>query len=129
MVIGLIGDNIWRVHVDPLEEGGPYRITVTTEGCHPLTMDQVLAGDVWLCAGQSNMRFPMEPVGVQGSCLCFYIRSRSIICDNDLSTVIFWYIGLEAEFPIIFLLHRVNQVHENLFIALNQRPKLWKTIF
>lgn len=38
--------------------GGPYEITVN-DG-KPVTLSNVLIGEVWLCAGQSNMEIPMK---------------------------------------------------------------------
>jgi sialate O-acetylesterase len=38
--------------------GGPYTIQVT--GKNKITLNDVLAGDVWLCSGQSNMAFSMS---------------------------------------------------------------------
>jgi len=40
----------WRVELNPLKAGGPYRLTVNA-----ITREDILVGDVWLCAGQSNM--------------------------------------------------------------------------
>lgn len=59
---GLEGDNIWKVSLDPLPEGGPYTITASADGCPDLTLREVLVGDVWVCAGQSNMKFRMDLV-------------------------------------------------------------------
>jgi sialate O-acetylesterase len=38
--------------------GGPYQLTVS-DG-KPLTLKNVLIGEVWLCAGQSNMEIPVK---------------------------------------------------------------------
>jgi len=43
----------WRVTLKPLKAGGPYRLTV--RGRKPLTFKDVLVGEVWFTAGQSNM--------------------------------------------------------------------------
>jgi sialate O-acetylesterase len=47
------GDGTWRVVLDPLAAGGPH--TMTIEGTNTLTLTDVLIGEVWVCAGQSNM--------------------------------------------------------------------------
>jgi len=38
--------------------GGPFKVTVS-DG-KPLTLNDVLIGEVWVCAGQSNMEIPMK---------------------------------------------------------------------
>ena len=40
------------------EAGGPYTITINDGDL--LTMENILIGEVWLCAGQSNMEMPMR---------------------------------------------------------------------
>jgi sialate O-acetylesterase len=47
------GDGTWRVVLDPLAAGGPH--TMTIEGTNTITLTDVLVGEVWVCAGQSNM--------------------------------------------------------------------------
>jgi len=48
-------DGKWMVKLPPLPVGGPYTLTVS--GPQAVTLKNVLVGDVWLCAGQSNMDF------------------------------------------------------------------------
>ncbi len=43
----------WRVELDPIAAGGPYQLVV--HGNNTITIGDVLAGDVWVCAGQSNL--------------------------------------------------------------------------
>ena len=47
----------WQADVPPGAAGGPFQMTV--QGHNTLTLDDVMAGDVWLASGQSNMEFPM----------------------------------------------------------------------
>jgi sialate O-acetylesterase len=47
-------DGKWEVTLDPLPTGGPY--TLTVKGKNTLTFSDVLAGEVWICSGQSNMQ-------------------------------------------------------------------------
>jgi len=47
-------DGRWQVTLDPLATGGPY--TVTVKGKNAITFNDVLAGEVWICSGQSNMQ-------------------------------------------------------------------------
>ncbi|MGI4863368.1 MAG: sialate O-acetylesterase [Janthinobacterium lividum] len=53
-------DGQWRVALPALKAGGPYELTV--RGTNAITLHDVLVGDVWLCAGQSNMELPMRRV-------------------------------------------------------------------
>ena len=48
----------WSISATTPEAGGPYIVTVT-DG-EELKFDDVLIGEVWLCAGQSNMEMPMK---------------------------------------------------------------------
>lgn len=47
----------WKVSVATPEAGGPYNITIS-DG-KPVTLKNVLIGEVWLCTGQSNMEMPI----------------------------------------------------------------------
>lgn len=53
---------VWTVSLPALEAGGPYALTVTGTG-KPLTLKNVLVGDVWVCSGQSNMGMTMRGTG------------------------------------------------------------------
>lgn len=46
----------WSVTLEPLEAGGPYTLKISTKA-KKLEYKNVLAGEVWLCSGQSNMEF------------------------------------------------------------------------
>ena len=54
VVTGMNGK--WSVTLSPLKAGGPYTLVVSS-GKQKLTYGNVLAGEVWLCSGQSNMEF------------------------------------------------------------------------
>ncbi|RAK69321.1 sialate O-acetylesterase [Hymenobacter edaphi] len=47
----------WTVTLPATPAGGPYELTV--RGRNQLTVRDVLVGDVWLAAGQSNMEWPV----------------------------------------------------------------------
>ena len=47
----------WRVELPPIESKDPIEITVS--GKNSIVLHDVLVGEVWLCAGQSNMVFPL----------------------------------------------------------------------
>lgn len=46
-------DGRWLVTINPLKAGGPHAIDIVAS--NTITLKNVLVGDVWLCAGQSNM--------------------------------------------------------------------------
>lgn len=43
----------WKVNLDAMPAGGPY--TLTIKGANTATYTDVMVGEVWHCAGQSNM--------------------------------------------------------------------------
>ena len=49
----------WQVELEPLKAGGPYTLTVSA-GKQKFIYNKVLAGEVWLCSGQSNMEFTLN---------------------------------------------------------------------
>lgn len=49
----------WKVTLPPIKAGGPYTLRISTRN-KSLTYNNVLAGEVWLCSGQSNMEFMMK---------------------------------------------------------------------
>ena len=46
----------WKVQLPPQPAGGPYALTVASDG-RTVSRADILLGDVYLCAGQSNMEF------------------------------------------------------------------------
>ncbi|MEI6366688.1 MAG: sialate O-acetylesterase [Planctomycetota bacterium] len=49
-------DGMWSVLLNPVAEyGGPH--TLTVKGKNTVTFNDVLIGEVWVCAGQSNMQW------------------------------------------------------------------------
>ena len=51
------GGGKWKLELPVLKAGGPYVMTVT--GNNTVTFNNVMAGEVWLCSGQSNMEVPV----------------------------------------------------------------------
>lgn len=47
-------DGRWRVFLSPTAAGGPYAMQIRSKS-ESITVNDILVGDVWLCAGQSNM--------------------------------------------------------------------------
>ncbi len=48
-------DGRWQARVQVPPPGGPYTVKIT--GKQTIELKDVLVGDVWICAGQSNMQF------------------------------------------------------------------------
>ena len=51
-------DGKWLVSLAPTKAGGPY--TMEISGKNKITLKEILAGDVWICSGQSNMVHQMD---------------------------------------------------------------------
>ena len=49
----------WKIFFDALPAGGPFTANIKT-GNKEIRLSNILMGDVWLCAGQSNMAFPLQ---------------------------------------------------------------------
>lgn len=47
----------WMAELPPMEAGGPYELTVS-DSVMSVTLTDILIGDVWIAAGQSNMEQP-----------------------------------------------------------------------
>lgn len=61
--LGPAGDAVWEVSLDPVTEPGPFELSAALQDC-TVTLDDVLFGDVWVCAGQENMAFRLSTVRV-----------------------------------------------------------------
>ena len=56
-------DGNWSVTMPTGKAGGPFELTVTAvEGQPQIKLSNVMVGEVWLCAGESNMRWPVSKV-------------------------------------------------------------------
>jgi len=49
----------WKVQLPPQPAGGPYALTVASDG-QAVSRADILVGDVYLCSGQSNMEFALR---------------------------------------------------------------------
>jgi sialate O-acetylesterase len=57
-------DGKWTVRLAKLKAGGPFAMTIAGKtGSTPITINDVLVGEVWLGSGQSNMVFNVSNVG------------------------------------------------------------------
>lgn len=52
----------WLAKLPPLPAGGPHTLVARTQGAEPVTVSDILIGEVWLCSGQSNMEFQLPGV-------------------------------------------------------------------
>jgi sialate O-acetylesterase len=52
----------WSTAFKNLAAGGPFSLTIKGDKSTPVTIADVAVGDVWLCAGQSNMSLPIAAV-------------------------------------------------------------------
>ncbi len=58
----------WSVYLKPGAAGGPFQLTVkgvtaaepSAAPQQPITLDDIMVGDVWVASGQSNMEFPLS---------------------------------------------------------------------
>lgn len=53
-------DGKWILQIPAIKAGGPY--TMNIDASNHIQIKDILIGDVWFCAGQSNMVTPMERV-------------------------------------------------------------------
>lgn len=51
-------DGKWMIVLPSQKAGGPYEMTL--KASNTIVLKNILFGDLWLCAGQSNMELPME---------------------------------------------------------------------
>jgi len=54
-------DGKWRVWLETPGAGGPF--TIEVRGSERVVLDDVWAGEVWVCSGQSNMEMPVDDAG------------------------------------------------------------------
>lgn len=60
-------DGNWQVDLAAMPAGGPYTLRLKGSHGEEQSFSDVLIGDVWLCAGQSNMEFPAGEVNQRGA--------------------------------------------------------------
>lgn len=81
-------DGIWETWLKELEPGGPYMMYISDDAGRETAVADILVGDVWICAGQSNMELPMERVRDRypeeiGACGNLAIRTFKITEHSD----------------------------------------------
>jgi sialate O-acetylesterase len=48
----------WEVRIGPFKAGGPYEMTIAAK--NTIVLKNILAGEVWVASGQSNMEWPLQ---------------------------------------------------------------------
>lgn len=76
-------DGYWRVNLGPLKISTTGETLTATCGGKTLKRDNVLVGEVWLCAGQSNMALTLSEL------LPLYPRLKARLGETDLPRVRF----------------------------------------
>jgi sialate O-acetylesterase len=53
------GDGMWKAKLPAMKSGGPYTMDISA-GAEKVSLKNVMVGDVWICAGQSNMEISLS---------------------------------------------------------------------
>ena len=56
----------WTLNFNPAPAGGPYTLKIYAGNQQPIVLDDILVGELWICAGQSNMEFPLKDAANSG---------------------------------------------------------------
>jgi sialate O-acetylesterase len=75
----------WSVSLAPGDAGGPF--TMTIKGNNTITFNDVLAGDVWVASGQSNMEFKLRQADNSAAEIAAakYPKIRRMLTDNKVA--------------------------------------------
>lgn len=69
------GQGVWKAVFDPVADiQHAYTVTAELKSLHKIVLSNILFGDVWICSGQSNMKFPVERV----FCICWLETVHSV---------------------------------------------------
>ena len=58
-IVKIKADSTWEVYLEPQKATKIGQKLTIQSGSETIVLDNILIGDVWLCAGQSNMEFPL----------------------------------------------------------------------
>lgn len=72
-------DGKWLLKVRTPKAGGPHTLTFN-DGAGSVTLKNVMTGEVWLCAGQSNMRMTLSEAPKHNQ---FVLNGEEIIAQSD----------------------------------------------
>ena len=76
----------WQVLIQPLKVGGPYSLNIQSDKDSALELIEILAGDLWLCAGQSNMQYTLNMLNYQDTETDEYILPNLRLCSISVDT-------------------------------------------
>jgi sialate O-acetylesterase len=108
---GKVPSQKWSGEVKGVPMGGPYRLEVRVQGGTPsFSVDNILVGDLWLLAGQSNMEGHGDLVDVE--------QPVPLVHSFDMADK--W---LKAEEPLHTLVSAADRVHWRL--NENKEPERW----
>ncbi len=79
----------WSIYLTPGDAGGPFEMKI--QGTNTITLSDVLAGDVWVASGQSNMEFAVR--GVDNA-------NQEIAAANYPKIRLFHVLTASSEFPL-----------------------------
>ena len=89
--VGTADGRSFRATLAGLPVGGPYDITLVVGG-ESLAVPDVLVGDVWICAGQSNMQgcghFPKKRLGREPLVRAFYMDDHWDVAQDPVHALV-----------------------------------------
>lgn len=102
VVEGIVKDGRWRAVLPPLAPGGPYTLEVSGTSSH--TVRNLFVGEVWVCAGQSNMQWSVfrsknsgaAMIAPENRRLHFYNVAREPADEPKYSNSSTWSVGSAA---------------------------------
>lgn len=83
------GNGNWRVNLSPVNAGGPFVMTISGE--ETISIPNVMVGEVWICAGQSNMEYALSGLEKTDTSrmytdTCKLLNIRLLTVDKVMST-------------------------------------------
>lgn len=76
-------DGAWLLNLAAFEASYESRQMVVTVGAESTTLNDVVVGEVWLCSGQSNMDYPLEPLTKRPKERAYQVASDYIARELD----------------------------------------------